>query len=67
MTDNEIIERISNAVRKSQVVLTPEGQVLIYAEDSESIEVGKRYIYMMNTNMEHWRNFFQSSIPLPKI
>ncbi len=63
MTNQEVVDRLQDAIRDVQMVVNPQGEVTIYCEDKQNEMPGKKYLFHITFDIQHWKTFFESAPP----
>ena len=63
MTNQEVVDRLADAVRHVELFVDPNDMVHIFCEDNQNDQPGKKYIFTIQMPLVHFKNLFEARQP----
>lgn len=59
LTNQEVVDRLADAIRDVQMVVDPDNMVRIFCEDKQNETPGKKYLFLITLPLSHWKELFE--------
>jgi len=63
LTNQEVVDRLADAIRDVQMVVDPDDTVRIFCEDKQNELPGKKYIFLLICPLSYWKMLFEAESP----
>ena len=61
MTNQEVVDRLADAIRDVHMVMDIDDTVTIYCEDKQNEMPGKKYIFMFKAPLAQFKTLFEAT------
>lgn len=60
MTNQEVVDRLADAIRDVQMVIDPDDHVTIFCEDKQHERPGKTYVFYIRLPLANFKTLFET-------